>query len=126
MPITYVIDPLRRLVRSRAWGTFTDADFRAYKVRLAADPAFDPSYQQLGDLREVTRVELSSVVVADVAMHLCFSPRARRALVAREPCAYGVARMYELYAEAAGQQVRVFTDVDTAEAWLAGVGCDGQ
>ena len=55
MPVTYAIDPARRLVLNTGYGILTDADLRATQRRMVEDPAFQPSYSQLFDLTSYTR-----------------------------------------------------------------------
>lgn len=118
MPAAYRIDPERGLVLSRAWGTLRDDDIRRHYTELAADPAFDPSFRQLVDVREVTAVDLTSACIAEIAKRNDFRPGARRAYVAPTDVAYGTARMLEAYAESVGGQVEVFRDLASAEQWL--------
>ncbi|HEX6038565.1 hypothetical protein [Longimicrobium sp.] len=118
MPAAYRIDPERAIVLSRAWGTLGDADITAHYTALAADPAFDPAYRQLVDLREVTAVDLSAAHIAEIAKRAVFRPGARRAYVAPTDVAFGVARMLEAYAESIGGDVEVFRDLPSAERWL--------
>jgi hypothetical protein len=119
VPTVFRIDPSRRLVVSRAWGAVTAAELRAHYRQLVVDPAFDPTYRQLTDVREVTDFELPSSLLADVAAHPVFAPGTRRAFVVSGPVAYGLARMFGAYAEGARQEVQVFRDLAAAEAWLA-------
>lgn len=118
MPATYTIDPTRRLVIVRAYGDLTGEELVAYYARLKRDPAFDPSFRQLSDFREVTHISAPAATVAVVAAGKTFAPGTRRAIVAPSNAAYGVARMFGIYAEAAGQVVEAFRDLPAAEAWL--------
>ena len=54
MPIEYRIDPVHRLIVSRAWGAVTEAELNAHYEQIAGDPRFDPTFQQIADAREVT------------------------------------------------------------------------
>lgn len=59
MPAIYKIDKERRLVLTSASGVFTLADAVSHMERLSKDPDFDPSFSQIADFTQVTRVELS-------------------------------------------------------------------
>jgi hypothetical protein len=118
MPTEHVIDASRGLVRSRAWGELSSNDLVAHYASLAADPAFQRHFQQLGDLRDVVSFTVDSRVIAAEAATPLFAPNVRRALVANTDVGYGLARMFAAYAEGAAQHVRVFRDIAEAEAWL--------
>lgn len=121
MSESYLIDTVRCLVVSRAWGTMTDEDWVDHYRRLRGDPAFDAGFRQLADMREVTRVAVSAATVAEVARRRVFAADARRAFVVGGDAAFGVARMYATYAGLhAGGEVRVYRDMRDAERWLSG------
>jgi hypothetical protein len=118
LPTSYVIDAKHRVVRSRAWGVFSAAEFGEHRQAVAADPAFDPTYSQLGDLREVERFDIETATLRREAMETIFAPTARRALVASSDVGYGLSRLYGTNAELAPQNVRVFRELEEAERWL--------
>ena len=118
MPATYRIDAERRLVLSRVWGVFTAEDLKNHYTTLAADPAFDPTYSQLVDLRDVERVDMDTPVIRRHALERLFHPNAQRALVVSSPHHYELARIYAEFAEYASQNVHVFRDMHDAEEWL--------
>ena len=118
MPFTYQIDRWRRRVTSRFWGVTGDVELLAYYERLRHDPAFDPTYGELGDLRGVERLETAPVTVELVARVRIFAPGARRAVVARSELAFEVARNFAEHAEAQRQEFAAFHDEAEAVAWL--------
>ena len=118
MPATYRIDAERRLVLSRVWGVFTAQDLTNHFTTLAADPAFNPTYSQLVDLRDVERVDMDTPVIRRHALERLFHPSAQRALVVSSPLHYELARIYAEFAEYASQNVHVFRDMHDAEEWL--------
>ena len=119
MPASYEIDPQRRLVLSRGWGVLTDEDLITHYERLRADPAFDPTYGQLADLREVERVATAGVTIEVVARLRVFAPGVRRAVIAPEEVAFTVARLFASHAEPQDQQIEVFRDAKAAEDWVS-------
>jgi hypothetical protein len=121
MPIQHTVDVERRLVRSRLWDVVTEVDAWSSAASLMDDPAFDPTFMQLSDMREVTKIEVSPTTIRDLAVMRIFDPEARRALVVASDLQTGVGRMTTSYAERGDQQIALFTTVADAERWL-GIG----
>ena len=118
MPASYRIDVARRLVLTRAWGVFTAQELYDNFNSLAADPAFDPSFAQLVDLREVQRPYMEPSIIRRHALEYLFGGKTPRALVTSTDVAYELARMYSDVAAVVPQNVRVFRDMHDAEHWL--------
>ena len=118
MPASYRIDVARRLVLSRAWGVFTAQDLFDHYTALAADAAFDPSFSQLVDLRDVEQVDMEPSVIRRHALEFLYGAGTQRALVTSSDVAYELARMYGTFAAYVPQNVRVFRDMRDAEQWL--------
>jgi len=118
MPASYRIDVERRLVLSRAWGVFTAQELYDIYTTLAADPAFDPSFVQLVDLRDVVRPYMEPSIIRRHALEYLFASGTQRALVTSSDVAYELARMYKTFAEYVPQNVQVFRDMHDAERWL--------
>jgi hypothetical protein len=119
MPAFYKIDKERRIVMSSGSGVLTIEDILGHQERLLNDPDFDPSYSQLSDFTQVEKVELSSEDVRLAARKNIFLPHSRRALVVKNEVQYGLARMFEIHRELAGEVgVRVFRTIDEALAWV--------
>lgn len=102
------------------WGTLTDADFREAHRQMSAEPSFDPGYQQLSEIDPGADVLLSSDTLLLIAGTSPVLPGVRRAVVAPGNAAFGIARMFAAYSAVSGQDVKVFRDRATAEAWLDG------
>lgn len=119
MPISYTIDPARRLVVTRIAGVMSEEDVRALREQLRADPAFDATYANLVDLSEATDIQLSADTLGQLAVRSAFDRVTRRAIVATSPLQFGMARMFATINERHGHVVRVFRDSGEAEAWLA-------
>ena len=118
MPESFEIHPERQLVTCRMWGTMTNEDLRGHYERLVADPAFNPEYRQLGDVRDVTDFAVDSRAIEEVARMRVFTAGARRAFIAPTGVAYGLTRMFSMYSASDGQVMEVFTDAGNAEEWL--------
>jgi hypothetical protein len=118
VPITYAIDPDKRLVVSHIWGPATESEVHEHNQKLRHDPLFDPTYQQLADMSGVTELLVPTSTVRDTALDSFFAPGVRRAFVACADGVFGMARMFALHAESQGQVVEVFRDRHAAEEWL--------
>ncbi len=123
MPITYQIDPRRRLVLTHATGTLTDADLLAHKDRLVRDAGFDPGMSQLSDMREIQRLDVTAAGVRAMVDHDTANAARRSghrlALVVPADDAFGMARMYQIMGRQEDGNVGVFRTMVEAEAWLA-------
>jgi hypothetical protein len=119
MPAFYKIDRDSRLIMSTASGNFTLAEALAHDEKLEIDPQFDPDFAQLFDFSHVTRLELTSDHIRQLAQDSPFSPHTRRALLVASDAAYGLARMFEMLRESAGDTgIEVFRNLDEALDWV--------
>jgi hypothetical protein len=118
MGLIYTFDHANRIVRSRGSGILSIHDIEEFYGRLQADPAFDSSYRTLGDLREVTEIAVASNELAASAALPIFDAGTRRALVASRDAVYGMLRAYASFNERMGQTMRIFREIERAEAWL--------
>ena len=89
-----------------------------HQADLLAAPAFDASFDQLWDLREVTEISVTPDTVRQLASARSFKPGARRAVVAPNDLAFGLARMFQLLHDEAPEEFRVFRSVKGARSWL--------
>ena len=118
MPAVHEIDLARRLVLTFESGELSDEDLRGLYDRIRDDPAFDPSFRQLCDLRKVTRITTSIETLRFLAQSHVFLPGAKRAFVVGREVDFGLARLFQAYSEVEGQTVEVFRSMSEAEAWL--------
>jgi hypothetical protein len=116
--VTYTIDRERRLVVSEANGLVTAEDFLEQGKRLAEDPRFDPSFDQILDLRNASQVELPTPALKGMASLRLFGPGARRAMVASRDLTFGLARMYEALRADAPESIKTFRTMEDALRWL--------
>ena len=124
MPIDFRILPTHALTLSRAWNSVDDRDFLNHHDALVAHDDFDPSLNQLFDLRSVTHLYVTTDALRDLARRNPFGSGARRAIVIEpgNPLTFGLARMYQGHAsEDADRLVVQFNDIQGALEWL-GVG----
>jgi hypothetical protein len=119
MPFFMRIEKERRLVMSTAYGVFTLADAQEHQKQLQNDPDFDPSFSQLADFTQITKVDLAADEVRLLAQRSIFSPQSRRAFVVKGDLAFGLARLFEILRETKGEQgVGVFRNLDDALEWV--------
>ena len=118
MPAGYQIDKSLGVIFTTGQGVLTGQDILTHRQRLRDDPNFDPSYNQLIDLRDVIEIDISGAEMAGVAGRSIYSERSRRAIVAGKDTNFGAARMYELYGEANPGHLVVFRDMAEARRWL--------
>jgi hypothetical protein len=121
LPFSYAIDPKQQLVISRLWGVVTEDEVRDHNRRLRTDPAFDPGYRQLADMRAITESRVGTDLINETSVDHFFTPGTRRAFVTATDANFGMARKYASQAEAEGQTIEVFRDLHRAEEWL-GIG----
>jgi hypothetical protein len=118
VPITVTVDVSRRLVLTRGSGVVTTEDVVSARGQALGNPAFDPTYNELFDIRDVTAVQMSGAEMARIAATSVLSRRVRRAFVATTHVQYNMARMFSSLSEPHEQNVHVFRDLAVAEAWL--------
>src|SRR5262249_55229056 len=87
--------------------------------RLQADPVFAPGFNQIGDFRDVTGVDISGFDVRTLATRTIFDREARRVLVIRKAIAYGLARMFVALREIRGEMnLKIVRDMREAADWV--------
>jgi hypothetical protein len=119
MPAFFKIDKERRPVMSTGSGVLTMAEAMAHQDNLRKHPDFDPSFSQLVDLSNVTKIELSHGDMERFAQAAIFSPNSRRAFLVAGDAVYGLARMFAILRDNAGEKgIQVFRDLDAALDWV--------
>jgi len=121
MPAFFEIEKDHRLVITSASGVVTMAEALAHNQKLRKDPDFDPSFSQLIDLSNVTKIELNREDILTLAQDPILSDNSRRAILATGDLTFGLARMFEMFRESKGKEtIRVFRNRDEARAWALG------
>ena len=118
MPAGYTIDLERSLVLSRGWGVLTDRELLAHVRTLTADPRFAQNFCQLGDLRDVTDVQITAATIREMVRLNPFWAGARRALVVTSDVVFGMARMYQILRDESPDELEIFREMDGALQWL--------
>ena len=99
MPFTYSVYKEHRLIISTGADCVTWNEIKARQDETKTDPTFNPEYDQLVDLRAVTRFKMTSEQARLLARRTIFSPTSRRAFVAASPAVFGMSRMWEILTE---------------------------
>jgi hypothetical protein len=120
MPFSYIVYKEHRLVVSSGSGLVTWQEIKARQEETKTDPSFDPTFNQIVDLRSATGIQMSGDQARMLASRQIFSPESRRAFVATNPSIFGMGRMWEIYTEFSKKpsQIRVFADLPSALNWL--------
>lgn len=119
MPVGYKIDKEHKLVMSTAYGAVTREDIFFHQQRLAADPDFSPNFSQLADFTRMAKLEFNAADIVSFATKTIFAPEARRAIIAPDDEAFGLARMFEILRDTRGESgVRVFRTMEEGFDWI--------
>jgi hypothetical protein len=119
VPVSYTIDPSRRLLLTRAYGILSDADILAGAAEVLADPAFDPTFNEIMDLRELADVAMTTATMSGIAGRSIFKPGVRRAFVTHNEMQFGIARMFSTMSATRGHEWRIFRSPEEAVIWLS-------
>ena len=85
MPLLVSVDPSRRVVISRGWGSVSDDDLIHGREQLQKDPAFDQSFDRIWDLSGATSLDLSQELLHEFAATSLSLERVQRAIVCVAP-----------------------------------------
>lgn len=118
MAVTVQIEKTLRLVVVIFSGEVTFDDLRA--VRMTQGSAdFEPDFSQLsGFSRDVTLPFTNDEFRRYVSAPAMYSRHARRAIVARSPAVYGMARIFQVYKESSAGDIQVFDNLAAALQFL--------
>ncbi|HEY1721417.1 MAG TPA: hypothetical protein VGG27_09260 [Magnetospirillaceae bacterium] len=123
MSSTYEINPAQRLVIFHISGVLTPPVMAATREQLKSDPAFDPRFDQINDVRAVSSVAMTADQVRLSAAQSVFDPKTRIAILATRdnPATFGMVRMYELLQTSGDtpDRVGIFNTMEAAIAWLS-------
>jgi hypothetical protein len=122
MPVTYEIDKTKQIIRTRCAGNVTFEEVIGHFPELERDPDCPDRLDVLLDLSDLASLPQSDQLRA--VSHEIDRVRGRVrfdacAIVASKDAVFGIARVFEVFAEEGFRVTRVFRTVDEAEAWLA-------
>jgi hypothetical protein len=118
MPVVHTLLPKRRLLLVRLEGLVSVDELVEGQRSAQANGELEPSYRQLVDARDVSSFRGRSEEIRRLSEHTLFEPGACRAIVAPRNAVYGLARVFEAYADMQSQQVKVFRTLPEACSWL--------
>ncbi len=118
MATSYRIDKEAGVVYSSASGIATDEEFLSHQRLLSRDPDFRPHFRQLLDGREITELRVTPAGIRALIAGNPWGKGAKRALVAADDTAFGLARMFELGRPNPQDEFRVFRTIAEAREWL--------
>jgi hypothetical protein len=118
MASEYHIDAGQRFIHVAYTGAFGVGDILALQATLAADPGFSPDFVVLTDLRAAEPMDATGAGIEHMAERSPFSPASRQAILVSIDLHFGLARMFEVFADRRNRVVQVFRDPEAACAWL--------
>jgi hypothetical protein len=121
MPVTYQIDPARKLIHTRCIGDVNPEEVAAHFRELARDPNLPDKLNVLLDLTEETSLP-ETKDLREVGSHLREVVHRVRfgacAIVACNDALFGMMRVFEVFAREYFVVTQVFRALAEAEVWL--------
>lgn len=122
MPISFEFDRDNLIMREQAVGEITMADFVDNVDRFAEVLPQGCAVRVVSDYRQaqgqISAEQISAMKEAANAMLEKRNATARTAVVVAKQLFYGLGRMYSMVEDSDAFEVRIFTDMVEAEAWL--------
>src|SRR5262245_56330965 len=122
MPITYEIDPGRRLIVTKCVGATALTEVLQHFEQLINDPACPPVLNVLLDLTEMTAVpdsgqlHAAATATAEASRHVQFD---HCAIVAASEPTRGLAMVWQMFAQQSFRAAETSRTAEEARAWLA-------
>jgi hypothetical protein len=121
MPVTYRIERSKQLIHTRCAGAIVLDEVRQHFVSLSQDPECPERPDVLLDLSEMTTVPESDelrTVTSDIANLRPQIQFGVCAIIASSPAVFGMARVFEVFAELYFSETQVFRTEGEAVNWL--------
>jgi len=121
MAVVYQIDQGRQRIHTRCVGEVTLEAVQEHFTVLSQDPACPDFLDVVLDLTEMTNLPSSEELGAVTVELARVAPRVRFrhcAIVASQPALFGMARMFEVFAETYFVATRVCRTLADGERWL--------
>jgi len=123
MPVDFTLDPVTRVVHSRAAGHVSEAEMAEHAraiVALFAVGTLDASWAQLLDFSEAAEAaHISSDMIRRVAQYNPWPSTIRRVFVSPQEVIFGLLRMYQVFADLDAEHFFVARSTEEALEWLA-------
>jgi hypothetical protein len=121
MTVTYRIDQAKRRIHTRCVGAVTLDEVLQHFADLVRDPDCPGRLDVLLDLSETASLPTSYQLTAVTTEVARVRPRVRFdgcAIIATQDALFGMARMFEVFAENYFGATRVFRTMDEGTSWL--------
>jgi hypothetical protein len=121
MPVSYVIETPRKLIRTACSGAVTFAEVMDHFRQLKEDPACTGHLDVLLDLREAESTPDSDQLRTVNYQLAIVRPKAEFglcAIIASRDAMFGMMRMFGVFAEENFRAIRTFRELAEAETWL--------
>jgi hypothetical protein len=123
MPITYRIDPERRVVYLDVGGSLSIEEVRDYRRRLRSELNYSESYDRVIDARGVSP-KVSPADIRRLADIIRLDDQgnvpSKRAVILRDAAKLGLMQVFQAYTRGNPAEYRVFQSLGDAERWLSG------
>jgi hypothetical protein len=121
MSVTYQIDQAKHRIHTRCLGAVTLDEVVQHFAELMRDPDCPARLDVLLDLSEMTSLPTSSKLIGVTTEVARVRPRVEFdgcAIIATQDALFGMARMFEVFAENYFGATRVFRTIDEGTRWL--------
>jgi hypothetical protein len=121
MSVTYQIDQAKHRIHTRCLGAVTLDEVVQHFADLMRDPDCPARLDVLLDLSEMTSLPTSSNLTGVTTELARVRPRVQFdgcAIIATQDALFGMARMFEVFAENYFGATRVFRTIDEGASWL--------
>lgn len=124
MPYEFHIDHEKRLIHKKVWGLYNDVEAIESTLRFSQIDVHE-EYDELHDLIGVTSYEVSSKTISERARDSVAAEKSefdgkKVAIVVPSKLVHGMTRMYMGYHEGSKEEIRIFSELQLAQQWLAG------
>lgn len=117
LPAQHTIDVERKCVSVMFGSRLTVQDIDRYSRLLQSNPAFDPSFCEIVDLRQVEQLDLTADDFLRLADQIDpFSPTAKRAFVVGTSVQEHAARMHKVLRTT--RNIQIFHSMEEANRWV--------
>ena len=117
MPVTSYISRTHAIVLSRVHGAMSLEGLQQNQEWLLNEPDFSPDFRQVFDMSGMENLETEGDEVR--GLPYIWGQNSRRAIIATDDLAFGMARMYQLISDKEhGGQLGVFRSLEKALEWV--------
>ena len=115
---TFNVDSKQKLVVVRFGKTVTVRDIERYAARLRKNPAFQPLFSEITDLRDVEKLDLNAAEFLRLADEVDpFSDQSKRAFVVGNAVQAHAARVHKILRTE--RSFEIFQSLEAAEQWVS-------